>query len=65
MLNELCEYDGDGGKRRLNDWEVNFVADLSAKVADWEVRDGDDRTDYPMSGRQQGKIVEIYEAIFG
>ena len=59
MLRELLDYDfdgGDGGSRRLSDWELRFIESLEMRL---------DHARGFLTPGQQDTLAEIWEAIFG
>jgi len=59
MLRELLDYDfddGDGGRRRLSDWELRFIKALELRL---------DHQGAFLTLNQQAKLAEIWKAVFG
>lgn len=60
MRQEVLDYDGEGGNRRLTDWEIDFVQGLLGRFAHQP-----DETPPMLTGRQAKKLEEIWQEIFG
>lgn len=53
MIGELLGYDGTSGNRELTNWEIDFLENIEVFAS------------VVLTGRQQQKLEEIWQAVFG
>lgn len=56
MLRELLDYDGESGKRPLNDWEMAFIDSLDGRLQ---------HLSGYLTPNQRAKLAEIWNAVLG
>lgn len=53
-VQELLDYGGDGGNRRLTEWEIDLCESLAQQLED----------EHRLTRTQEAKLQEIWGAIF-